>query len=212
MTTQQTTPTIETMIAETGGGQIAFIRGHVTKDGESRDRKLQIGVSYRNVIQKDLDILKSLDPVALAAHPDMVNPLVRQKGADPIRMVPTAADIAIAIDELIASASKSLAGEHDRKTELVTVVDGRLMRNPKNEDEVLVVGLEMWKGAAAEGTEVKRAETVRTKITTGIKPWVKHTFDLRQRYWRNYGLRLDGSNFDSLVMGGKSIGAEEMLG
>lgn len=206
---QDTQARLEKMVTETGGGQFAFIRGHVTKEGEMRDRKIQIGTSIINAHQRDLETLRSLDPVALAAHPDMVNPLVRQKGADPVRVEPTADDIAASIAKRIDSKIKSINREHDRTSNLVPVkgTKGRLMMNPDNAGTVLLSGLQVWRSDAESGTEVKRAETVRNSVVTGINAWITRRYEVSGKF-RRYELHLDGSNFDSLVMGGKVLDRE----
>ena len=206
------TPTplsLETLVTDTRGGTFAFIRGHETKEGEVRDRKLQVGISILNAHERDLEALQSLDPVALAAPPDMVNPLVKQKGADPIRVVPTAEDIAASIAKRIESKRKSIAREHDRTSTLVVVPDtkGRLMRNPANPGTVLLSGLQVWRSGAEAGTEVKRTETVRNSAVTAVNAWITRRYEVAGNY-RQFELHLDGSNFSSLVMGGEVFNGE----
>lgn len=205
-----TTLSLETMVTDTRGGTFAFIRGHETKEGEVRDRKMQVGISILNAHERDLETLRSLDPVALAAHPDMVNPLVKQKGADPIRMVPTAADIHASITKRIDSKIKSINKQHQKKDTTVVSVPGtkgRLMRNTANPGTVLLCGLQVWRSGADAGTEVKRTETVRNSVVTGINAWLTRRYEVAGNY-RQYELLLDGSNFDSLVMGGKVFDGE----
>ena len=204
MAKPQTQQTLENMVTQTGGGQFAFIRGHVTKEGEKRDCKMQIGVTPANLHQRDLETLRSLDPVALAAHPDMVRPLVKGFGE---RQTPTAEDIRASIDKRIASKIKSINREHPQKETTVVPVEGtkgRLTHNTANPGTVLLAGLEVWASPIEKGTEVKRTETVRNSVVTAVNAWITRRYEVSGKF-RKYELQLDGSNFDSLVMGGEVL-------
>lgn len=204
------------LVRSTLGGRFVAIANHVTKEGEVKDRQLQIGVHYFNIIERDLATLRGLDPQELADCPDMVNPLVRQdKDEDgnrpaPVRMVPTADDVATALEAMIESKVKSLAKEHEKNSNLKTLLPGRILQNPANPDEVLLVGLQTHSSAAKSllvdgkevATEIKRKETVRNSIITGIKPWITYNFTVT-RYWRHYALDLLTPNFTHVAMNGE---------
>ena len=72
---------------------------------------------------------------------------------------------------------------------------------------MLLAGLEVWASPIEKGTEVKRTETVRNSVVTAVNAWITRRYEVAGKF-RKYELQLDGSNFDSLVMGGKVLDRE----
>ena len=160
---QNNFPSFIQALSQSGGGQFAWLYGHVSKSsGEVTNRKIQVGFSYMDLLGRAIVAAKQIDPATILANcPDCTS--IEQATA--------------VLDRVRAAYAKRQAGP--QQSPFVPVDDkGRLVETG---GKLYITGLHVDKWVVTPGEYKPRNKAVETKI----REWIEFKCD-RIKHFRRF--------------------------